>query len=77
MTIKVNVNDTNSLRVKTKSQENLRIKTSTISSSSISSLSDIDISNLQDGSVLIFSTNSGKWESTILLEKQTVECGQY
>lgn len=77
MSIRVKVNNNNSLRVKTKSQDNLRIKTSTISSSNISSLSDIDVTNLQDGSVLVFSTNSGKWESTILLEKQTVECGQY
>ena len=77
MTIKVNVNKSNSLRVTTKSQDNLKIKTSTISSNSISSLNDIDVSNLQDGSILIFSTSSGKWESETLLNKQTVECGQY
>lgn len=38
---------------------------------------DIDVSNLNDGSVLVYSTNVSKWKSTIILEKQIVECGQY
>jgi hypothetical protein len=59
-----------------KSQNNLRIK-SNISAKRASELADLDLSNLQDGSVLVYSTDSGKWESTILLEKQTIECGQY
>lgn len=65
-----------SIRVKLKSQDSLKVK-SNISGKSASELDDIDLSNLQDGSVLVYSTNSGKWESTILLKKQTVECGQY
>jgi len=65
-----------SIRVKLSSQESLKIKSS-IKTSNTSELSDIDLTNLKDGSVLVYSTNSGKWESTILLEKQTVECGQY
>mgnify|MGYP000574167219 CR=1 FL=1 len=76
MAIKVRVNNQNSLRVKAKSQENLRVKSSIVTTG-LSQLSDVDLSSLDDGSVLVYSTNSGKWESTLLLEKQTVECGQY
>ena len=65
-----------SIRVKLKSQDSLKIR-SVISPKNVSELTDLDLSNLQDGSVLVYSINSGKWESTILLEKQTVECGQY
>lgn len=65
-----------SIRVKLKSQDSIKIK-SGITSKDVSELNDVDVSDLRDGSVLVFSANSGKWESTILLEKQTVECGQY
>ena len=65
-----------SIRVKVKSQDNLRIKSS-IAPANTSELKDIDLTNLEDGSVLVYSTQSQKWESTRLLEKQTVECGQF
>mgnify|MGYP000438527480 CR=1 FL=1 len=65
-----------SIRVKVKSQDNLRIKSS-IAPSNTGELTDIDLTNLEDGSVLVYSTNSGKWKSTTVLKKQTVEGGQY
>jgi len=76
MSIKAKIRHQDSLRVKLKSQDNLKVK-SNISTTKASELEDIDLTNLEDGSVLVYSTNSGKWESTNLLEKQTVECGQY
>jgi hypothetical protein len=65
-----------SIRVKVKSQDNLRIRSS-IAATRFKELEDIDLTNLQDGSVLVYSAESAKWESTRLLEKQTIECGQY
>lgn len=65
-----------SIRVKLKSQDSLRVRSS-IAATRFSELEDVDVSNLQDGSVLVYSTDSAKWESTRLLEKQTIECGQY
>lgn len=38
---------------------------------------DVDVSNLQDGSVLVYSTNSLKWTATNLLDKQIIEAGQF
>ena len=43
----------------------------------LSSATDVDVTNLTDGSVLVYSTDSSKWNSTLMLEKQTMECGQY
>jgi GrpB-like predicted nucleotidyltransferase (UPF0157 family) len=65
-----------SIRVKIASQDSLRIK-SAIGSTAISQLDDIDVTDLQDGSVLVYSEDVGKWKSTRQLEKQTIECGQY
>jgi len=64
------------IKAKVNSQQDLRIR-SRIEVSDVESLKDIDTSNLTDGSVLVYSSSTGKWESTTLLEKQTVECGQY
>ena len=38
---------------------------------------DLDISNLQDGSTLIYNTNTLKWVSTTLLNRQQVDCGEF
>lgn len=47
------------------------------SASSVSGSSDVDLSSLSDGSVLVYSSYTNKWIATNKLEKQTVECGQY
>jgi len=38
---------------------------------------DTDISTLGDGSILVYSELTNKWTSTVLLNKQTVDCGQF
>lgn len=43
----------------------------------ISQAEDVDITNLKDGSVLVYSTNSSKWEATNTLDKQVIDSGQY
>ena len=64
------------LRAKINNQQDLRIRSS-ITAREINGMDDIDVSGLADGSVLVYSTANSKWEATNLLEKQTVECGQY
>ncbi len=43
----------------------------------ISQASDVDISNLENGSVLVYSGASEKWIATRLLENQSLESGHY
>ena len=44
-------------------------------SATVSASSDVDITNLQDGSVLVYSSNDAKWQATQLLEKQVINAG--
>ena len=43
----------------------------------VSSINDVDLTVLQDGAILVYDTASSTWKSTRILDKQTVECGQY
>jgi hypothetical protein len=44
---------------------------------SISNSGDVDISNLQSGSMLVYNTVTNKWVATKLLDQQTIEAGQF
>lgn len=44
---------------------------------SLQGLTDIDTTNLINGSLLIYNTGTHKWTATNLLEQQIVESGQY
>ena len=43
----------------------------------ISSMSDTNVTTLENGSVLVYKTNTSKWTSTRLLDQQTMEGGEY
>lgn len=45
--------------------------------SNISQADDIDITNLQDGSLIVYSTTSSKWIATKNLDQQAIDSGQY
>ena len=45
--------------------------------SNIQELDDVDISNLQNGSLLVYSTAATKWKATTTLDNQTLEAGQF
>lgn len=44
---------------------------------SIMASGDVDITNLQDGGVLVYNTSTNKWTATNLLDKQIFEAGQF
>lgn len=64
------------IKAKINNQQDLRVR-SAIVANEVSKLRDVDLTNLQDGSLLIYSSSSSKWEASTLLEKQVVEGGQY
>lgn len=43
----------------------------------ISQADDVNVSNLENGSVLVYSQSTEKWVATRLLENQSVESGHY
>jgi len=44
---------------------------------SIAVMDDVDLTNLSDGGLLVYSTQTNKWTAGNLLEKQIIESGQY
>ena len=44
---------------------------------SLSASGDVDLSQLQDGGVLIYNTATNMWKATNLLDKQIFEAGQF
>lgn len=48
-----------------------------IGTSSLATLSDVNTTGLVDGGLLIYSQQLGLWEISKILQKQTVDCGQY
>jgi hypothetical protein len=44
-------------------------------SSTVSNSSDVDITTLQDGSMLVYNAADSKWQATKLLEKQVINAG--
>jgi hypothetical protein len=43
----------------------------------IAEADDVDMSNLESGSVLVYSQTTEKWTATRLLEQQAIESGHY
>lgn len=43
----------------------------------ITNFNDVDASNLENGSVLVYKTNTNKWTSTRLLDQQFMEGGEF
>ena len=44
---------------------------------SISQIGDVDTTNLTNGAVLVYKSNTNKWVSTTLLDQQHVEAGEF
>lgn len=43
----------------------------------VADIGDVDASNLQNGSVLVYKTTTSKWTSTTTLDLQNMEGGEY
>lgn len=43
----------------------------------ITTAQDVDATNLQNGSVLVYKTTTSKWTSTTTLDSQNMEAGEY
>ena len=47
------------------------------SASSIQHLSDVDVTTLINGSVLVYKTSTNKWTSTTTLDAQNMDAGEF
>lgn len=44
---------------------------------SLSALGDVDATSLQNGSILVYKTDTNKWTSTTRLNAQDIEAGEF
>lgn len=51
--------------------------TGPVGNGTISSMNDVDIVNIQNGSLLIYSQNFGKWTASTTLTAQSMDAGEY
>ena len=67
------------IRVAVNSPLQPRVPSVGISTSSftLSNLSNVDVSNLTNGSVLVYKATTEKWTSTTLLEQQDIDSGEF
>ena len=79
MKIRVNTPTTNTVSVNT--QSNNAVIAVGIQGpagpNSISQASDVDVTNLNHGSILVYKTNTNKWTSTTTLDAQDMEGGEF
>lgn len=53
------------------------VRTTVTSPFTIDNLQDVDTSSKPDGSLLVFNSATSKWESGVIIEKQTINGGNY
>jgi hypothetical protein len=60
-------------------QENLIFATTSLAGTPnfLGQISDVDATNLQNGSVLVYKTNNSKWTATRTLDLQNLEGGEF
>lgn len=51
--------------------------TTVVDISSLSQIPDVDTTNIRNGSVLVYKTSTNKWTSTINLDMQNLEGGEF
>jgi hypothetical protein len=67
----------NNNTVVVQSESTYAIVAGTIGPNSVATMDDVDLTNLADGSLLIYKVQTNKWTAGNLLEKHVIEAGQY
>jgi hypothetical protein len=65
------------IKAKILDQQDLKVRTNTFSATRLGNFEDIDTTVLLNGSVLVYNTTTQKWTSTITLEAQVMEGGEF
>lgn len=65
------------LRTTIQSQKELKIQPTSFISRKLGDISDIDVTNAEDGSVLVLNGSTGNWTATRILDNQFIEGGQF
>lgn len=75
--MKVVVNPHKSINIRMKRSPSVYLNQAGLGSSNLTELIDVDSSTLEDGSVLVYNSSTGKFTTTKLLDKQDIDGGEY
>lgn len=65
------------VKVRIKDDERIRVRSSLSVTKNLEDFSDIDVSNLENGSVLVYKTFTERWTATRNLNQQIVDGGEF
>jgi len=68
---------TRNVRATVRDESGVRVRSNISVSKRLEEFTNIDSTNLQDGSVLVYKTNTSRWTSTRLLNQQNVDGGEF
>lgn len=60
-----------------KDQDSIRVRSSIAVSKRLEDFTNIDATELNNGSVLVYKTNTDRWTSTLLLNQQNIDGGEF
>jgi len=64
-------------RATVRDQEQIRVRSSIAVSKKLEDFTNIDATDLNNGSVLVYKTNTDRWTSTLLLNQQNIDGGEF
>lgn len=65
------------VRATVQDQGDIRVRSSISVSKRLEEFTNIDATNLENGSVLVYKTNTSRWTSTRLLNQQNIDGGEF
>lgn len=65
------------IQARVKDQNEVRARSAITVTRKIEDFTDVDTSNLENGSVFVYDTATSKWTSTRLLNQQDIDGGEY
>ena len=77
MAINVTITPAANIAVKRKSNPRILINQSDLSIKNLGDIADVDLTNLEDGSLLIYDIVTHKFVASRLLEKQEIDGGEF
>jgi hypothetical protein len=77
MAINVTITPAANIEVRRKSNPRILINQSDLSIKNLGDIADVDLTNLEDGSLLIYDILTQKFVASRLLEKQEIDGGEF
>ena len=65
------------VRASVKTDRNIRARATPAPAQNLENLTNVDSTELETGSVIVYNTNTSKWKTTRELNNQSIDCGEF